>query len=144
MTELKQEHFEVIDRNKTENFLRYTIMIVMTTSSDVQDVFFIPREYETTDISLKLTDDTTKSEATNTSSTFSRAGDFLKAEVAFSNFVEDHFYTLKAVLTNGNVVYKDKVFVTNQTLDQVNNDLYNINKDQYVEKETSNNDYILL
>ena len=119
-------------------------MIVMTTSSDVQDVFFIPREYETTDISLKLTDDTTKSDATNTSSTFSRAGDFLKAEVAFSNLVEDHFYTLKAVLTNGNVVYKDKVFVTNQTLDQVNNDLYNINKDQYVEKETSNNDYILL
>ena len=42
------------------------------------------------------------------------------------------------------IVYKDKIFVTDQEIDQVNEKKYDINKDAYKQKETSTNDYIVL
>lgn len=119
-------------------------MIVLTTTTDAQEVKIIPREYATSDISAKLTDDITGDVLTPTESTFTRVGDYLKSNVAYSSLKQDRFYTFTIEKSTGSVIYKDKVFVTNQTLDQVNNDLYTINENEYVEQETSNNDYIVV
>ncbi len=83
--------------------------------------------------------------ATNTSATFTRQGDYINGQVAFSDLKEDRFYTLRVKRNSDNeVLYKDKLFVTNQTLDQINGDMYSINEGEYVEQQTSNNDYIVL
>jgi len=120
-------------------------MIVFTTSTGTQDMFFIPRIYDTTNVEVVLTDDITLVDATNTAATFTRTGDYIKAELAYSNLKEDRFYTVRVKRTTDNaILYKDKLFVTNQVIDQVNNNMYSINKDEYIEKETSSNDYIVI
>lgn len=130
---------------KKITFCRYISMIVFTTSTGNQNLYFIPRVYLTSGVTLKLTDDITFDDATNTSATFTREGDFIKGEVSFSNLKEDRFYTLRFVRdSDSEVLYKDKLFVTNQTIEQVNGDLYSINNGEYIEQETSNNDYIVL
>lgn len=130
---------------KKITFCRYISMIVFTTSTGNQNLYFIPRVYLTSGVTLTLTDDITFDNATNTSATFTREGDFIKGEVSFSNLKEDRFYTLRFVRnSDSEVLYKDKLFVTNQTIEQVNGDLYSINNGEYIEQETSNNDYIVL
>lgn len=130
---------------KKITFCRYISMIVFTTSTGNQNLYFIPRVYLTSGVTLTLTDDITFDNATNTSATFTREGDFIKGEVSFSNLKEDRFYTLRFVRnSDSEVLYKDKLFVTNQTIEQVNGDLYSINDGEYIEQETSNNDYIVL
>lgn len=130
---------------KKITFCRYISMIVFTTSTGNQNLYFIPRVYLTSGVTLTLTDDITFDNATNTSATFTREGDYIKGEVSFSNLKEDRFYTLRFVRnSDSEVLYKDKLFVTNQTIEQVNGDLYSINNGEYIEQETSNNDYIVL
>ena len=119
-------------------------MIVMTTATSDKQIYFIPREYATSDLSVDLTDDITGVEINPDSQTYTRQGDYLKAVVAYTGLKEDRFYTLRATKTSGDVIYKDKVFVTNQTIDQVNNEAYTINENEYTEQQTSNNDYIVL
>ena len=47
---------------------------------------------------------------------------------------QNKYYTL-TILNGTDIVYRDKVFCTNQTIES-----YSINKDQYIE-HTTNNDY---
>lgn len=119
-------------------------MIVLTSTTDAQEIKVIPREYTTSDISAKLTDDITGDVSTPTESTYTRVGDYLKNDVAYSDLKEDRFYTFTIEKSTGSIIYKDKVFVTNQTIDQLNDETYTINKNEYVEQETSNNDYIVI
>lgn len=120
-------------------------MIVFSTSTSVQNLYFIPRVYLLTGASLTLTDDITGINATSTSESFIRQGDYIQGVVAFSDLKEDRFYTLRFKRNSDNeVLYKDKLFVTNQTISQVNGNLYSINNGEYVEQQTSNNDYIVL
>ncbi len=66
-------------------------------------------------------------------------------ESAINQLKEDRFYTLRFKRnSDSEVLYKDKLFVTNQTISQVNGNLYSINNGEYVEQQTSNNDYIVL
>ena len=42
-------------------------------------------------------------------------------------------------------IYKDRLFVTDQDIDQLNdNDHYNINKDVYITNDSYNNEYIVI
>lgn len=130
---------------KNQIICRYISMVIFTTSTGNQNLYFIPRVYLTTGVTLTLTDDITFDDATNTSATFTRQGDYINGQVAFSDLKEDRFYTLRVKRNSDNeVLYKDKLFVTNQTLDQINGDMYSINEGEYVEQQTSNNDYIVL
>ena len=42
------------------------------------------------------------------------------------------------------VIFKDKIFCTDQTINQVNNDYYNINEGQYTSDDSFNNEYIVI
>ena len=45
--------------------------------------------------------------------------------------------------TDLDIIYKDKIFCTSQTINQDTNDYYSVNKNEYV-NQSGNNDYIVL
>lgn len=119
-------------------------MIVLTTSTDTQEFKFIPRDMELTGVSPRVTDDITLVDATLDAYQFSINGDYVRAQVDFANLKEDRFYTLRIEKEGVGVIYKDKVFVTDQTIEQTEGDVYTINEEEYIEQETSSNDYIVI
>jgi len=118
-------------------------MIVLKSTTDAQTFYIITRE-TSVDVETILTDDITGTEYTGVG-VYELYGDYLKCSLEFVGLLENTFYTLRIKDTNTEkIIYKDKVFVTNQVIDQVNQDSYTINKDQYKPQPTSNNDYIVL
>lgn len=119
--------------------LLYTNMKVLTTSTDAQTIKVIPRDYVGT-VTLKLRDDSTN-EVTTASVNTVTDKDYLSVSYAF-NLKEGRYYDL-TLLNGSKVVYLDKIFCTDQTINQDTNDYYSVNKDEYVSKD-GNNDYIVL
>ena len=102
----------------------------------------IPRVFTVGVVSVSLT-----SESTNTpivvNSTTTVNGNYLQFASIFGALVEGQFYILQVSDTNG-VIYKDKVFCTDQTINQTSNDYYSINKDQYISEDSASNEYIII
>tara|TARA_R110000823_G_scaffold42397_8_gene111140 strand:+ start:4189 stop:4548 length:360 start_codon:yes stop_codon:yes gene_type:complete len=119
-------------------------MIVLKTTDQVQIIHVIPRlALNSTNIDLSITDDIKGDLLTNTSTSVMK-GDYLEIGASIDGLVKNRFYTFRIneTITNKNI-YKDKIFVTDQVINQKINKTYSINKDQYVEVE-SNNDYIVI
>jgi len=114
-------------------------MKVLTTSTDIQTIKVIPRDYAGT-VTLKLRDDSTN-EVTSASVNTVTVKDYLSVSYAF-NLKEGRYYDL-TLLNGSDIIYLDKVFCTDQTINQDTNDYYSVNKNEYVTKE-GNNDYIVL
>ena len=53
------------------------------------------------------------------------------------------FYDLKISNTSGTVIFRDKIFCTDQTIDQETNNYYDMNQGLYIENTSGNNDYII-
>jgi len=107
-------------------------MIILTTSTNAQELKFIPRQYVAD--SIVLTDEQANTSST-ISATFTKDGYYLKADISFT-LVEDRFYTFNA-LNGTKTVYKGRIFCTDQTVSD-----YSINKNVYTEHE-STNEYIV-
>ena len=108
-------------------------MIVLQDTNDPQTFSFIPRSdsYD----GLFLTDDQTNVEIEVTIDD-SVIGDYINTITATFDLIEGHFYNL--VLKDGaDVVYKDKVFCTNQPVVS-----FSVNNGQYVSNSTTN-DFIV-
>lgn len=108
-------------------------MIILEESATSQTIQFIPRYY--TGSVLKLTNETSGEVLTYTID---------PVKVSYYHSVdlvvdtkEGNFYSLAVYNDENDLVYRDKVFCTNQTISD-----YTINKDEYVENAT-NNDYIV-
>lgn len=129
----------IIYTHKKYFLLLYTNMKVLTTSTDAQTIKVIPRDYVGT-VTLKLRDDSTN-EVTTASVNTVTDKDYLSVSYAF-NLKEGRYYDL-TLLNGSKVVYLDKIFCTDQTINQDTNDYYSVNKDEYVSKD-GNNDYIVL
>lgn len=113
-------------------------------SDSSQDLFFIPRIYNTS-VVITLRDDSTNNVDTISLPTCVREKNYLKVSSVFS-LKEGFFYDLKVYensVADENIIYRDKIFATNQSIDQTANEYYDINKDEYV-VEPSNNDFIIL
>ena len=109
-----------------------------------QDLFFIPRTYNTSVI-VTLRNDSTNNVATITLPTCVREKNYLKVSSIFT-VEEGFFYDLKVYensVSSENIIYRDKIFATNQSIDQSANEYYDINKDEYT-PENANNDFIIL
>ncbi len=107
-------------------------MIILTTSTNAQELKFIPRDYVAD--SIVLTDEQANTSST-IAATFTKDGYYLKADISFT-LVEDRFYTFNA-LNGSKTVYKGRIFCTDQTVSD-----YSINKNVYTEHE-STNEYIV-
>ncbi len=99
-------------------------MIVLKEIGTAQTVRFIPTR-RSSGTSLIL-----KNETTNASTTYSITTTATSYYLTFSKILtlkEGHFYEM-TILDGAELVYRDKVFCTNQTIAT-----YSINKDEYVE-----------
>ena len=135
-------------------------MIILKEQIGVQTIKFIPREYSADTLIIK---NETTNTATTYNPTFELEGYYLKCSLAL-DLKEGNFYTLtvlkntspftadNTIITVDNnsltsdltqlsindlIVYKDKIFCTNQ-----NKNVFSVNADQYV-SHTTTNEYIV-
>jgi len=142
-------------------------MIVLTTTSTAQTFNIIPRNYATSFV-LKITDDTTNITQEVFIQNATTSGNYLQFTNIFNPVLrEGHFYDLDiyadpsvwntnfnlwqeetrtwdAVLPQRIDIYKDKIFCTDQTINQIADQYYDLNLGQYQTDNTYNNDYIVL
>tara|TARA_R110002020_G_scaffold374899_1_gene586161 strand:- start:429 stop:806 length:378 start_codon:yes stop_codon:yes gene_type:complete len=125
-------------------------MIHLTTSSSSQTIKVIPREYTGT-ATLKVRDD-----STNNNYSYSVTPTTTRNYLTIANVYTDsgsgilkegRFYDLTLENSSNKIIYKDKIFVTDQTINQSNNDYYSVNEGAYTVPSGSaayDNDYIII
>jgi len=118
-------------------------MIHLTTSASSQTMKIIPRSYAST-INMILRDDSTNTSTTYSSISASTDKNYLVIAQALSPvLVEGRFYDM-TVKEGTDIIYKDKIFCTDQTVDQENNDYYTMNSGEYTTEDSYDNDYIII
>lgn len=125
-------------------------MIHLIPSVSNQTIQILPREY-TTSIVLLLRDDSTNEKTYIELPTSVVNGNYLDITTIFT-LVEGRFYDLSvykvelgyvlANLTELDIIYKDKVFCTAQSVNQNTNTFYTPNVGEYTE-QSANNDFII-
>ena len=139
-------------------------MIILNTSTTEQSLSVIPRSY-TSIFSLVIRDDSTDISTTYNISDGVTSGNYLTFNNAF-NLVEGHFYdielyygdyerrvetdggTLESVQCNtlfneSATIYRDRIFCTDQVIDQLNDNIYDLNEGQYTSYNGYDNTYIV-
>jgi len=118
-------------------------MIHLTTSASAQTLKIIPRSYAGT-VNMILRDDSTNNETTYSSISTTTDKNYLVISKALSPvLVEGRFYDL-TVKEGTSIIYKDKIFCTDQTINQSNNDYYSVNQGEYTTEDSYDNDYIII
>lgn len=141
-------------------------MIILTTSTGEQTLQVIPRLYPD-DIIVTLRDESTNTIVSYTlenqewqdynenwnlaefnwndsAASFYEDNGYLYI-IANLSLTEGRFYELTIKdNSNNDVIYRDKVFCTDQTIDQDTNNYYSINSGQYTEEQSYDNDYIII
>lgn len=116
-------------------------MIHLTTSASAQTLKVIPRSYASS-VSMILRDDSTNTSTTYSSISTSTDKNYLVLSQALSPvLVEGRFYDL-TIKEGSNVIYKDKVFCTDQTISS-----YSVNSGEYTiptGDDVHDNDYIVI
>ena len=147
-------------------------MKILTTSANAQTLSFIPREYPAS-IKMTLRDTSTNTTETVDTLTLTKTNDKASISTSFSvagsALVEGRFYDLTiikgtgalwnslqtqwqlatanwgAVISSESVIYLDKIFCTDQTIDQSDNSYYSINNGEYTQTTSyPNDDYIII
>ena len=109
-------------------------------STNSQTIKIIPRVYATS-VTIKLRDDSTNTEVEITPTAIVNKN-YLELSSVFT-LIEGRFYDLK-VYNGQDIIYRDKIFCTSQSTDQSNNEHYSVNKNEYVQEDSGNNDFIIL
>ena len=142
-------------------------MKILTTSASAQTLTFAPRTYPS-QVIVSIRDTSTNTTTRTENVTLTRNNDNASISTTFS-LVEGRFYDLKilqgvgalwntynviweaatdnweSITTSEENIYLDKVFCTDQTINQADNDYYTINSGQYT--QTTNypdDDYIII
>lgn len=123
--------------------LRYISMKIIGTSG-TKTIKVIPRQYVTGQVTVKLKNETTK-EVVTIEPTALVDHNYMKFDAAFGTLSKNTFYVMDVYLFGTTTqIFKDKVFCTDQTINQSSNDYFSINKDEYITDDSYNNDYIVL
>ena len=123
-------------------FFVILIMIILTTSATAQSLSVIPRSYVST-FTLSIRDDSTNVEKTYSITSAVNSGNYLNFNNIFDPIlVENHFYDLK-LISNGEVIFKDRIFCTDQDIDQLNSDYYDLNSNEYLDYNGYDNTYLV-
>ncbi len=142
-------------------------MKILTTSTSAQTLTFAPRTYPS-QVIVSIRDTSTNTTTRTENVTLTRNNDNASISTTFS-LVEGRIYDLKilqgvgalwntynviweaatdnweSITTSEKSIYLDKVFCTDQTINQADNDYYTINSGQYT--QTTNypdDDYIII
>ena len=112
----------------------------LTTSTDPQTLLIIPRSYSESG-TLVLRDDSTNTE-TSAEVVLGKSGEYMSLSHSFS-LVEGRYYDFR-IEVSGDIIYKDKIFCTDQDIDQNTNDYYTVNEGDYITDNSYDNDYIVI
>lgn len=142
-------------------------MIILSPNPATQSFSVIPRDYLTTFI-LSIRDDSTNIVKHYEITGATQVGNYLTFTNTFNPvLVNDHFYDIILGVANSywntnielwqddqtlwnvddtsdGVIYKDRIFCTNQDIDQENNDYYDLNKGEYNTYDGYDNTYIVI
>jgi len=111
-------------------------MHILQESASPQSIVIIPRTYPAS-VTLQLVDESRNTTATPSVSVSSADG-YMTISGTFS-LKDGRYYGLK-VLDGSTLIYRDRVFVTSQTIF----DKYTVNEGVYVEENTSNNEFVII
>ena len=124
-------------------------MKILTTSASQQTIDIIPRAFLSS-YKLVVKDEAANEEVFNGEVTAAAFDNYRQLQVTFDPVLkEGRYYTMEVRnrLVETLIYYKDKIFCTDQTINQDNNNYYDINNGQYDFDDTSgshDNDYIIL
>lgn len=119
-------------------------MIVLTTSASAQTFKVIPRDYTLTEFTMSIRDDSTNVTVTYNITGVTTSGNYRTFQNTFSPvLVSNHFYDMN-LYAGTNIIFKDRIFCTDQTINQVDNDYYNLNEGQFTTDDSYNNEYIVV
>jgi len=122
-------------------FYLYINMKLIATSGN-KTFKIIPREFTVGTLNLKLTSESTNKTIT-VDATSVIDGNYISFDAVFGALTESDFYILDVVYSN-NIIYKDKIFCTDQAINQSNDEYYSVNKDKYISEESSDNEFIII
>ena len=111
-------------------------MHILQVSASPQAIVIIPREFPAS-VTIALFDESTNTTATP-AVTLASANGFMTLTGTFS-LVNNRFYGLN-VFASGDLIYRDRVFVTSQT----DFDKFTVNQNVYTEETSYNNEYIII
>jgi len=107
-------------------------MIILQESGSSQTINFIPREYsQGTTYNISITNESTGSNVYDEDVTTFTENLYYHQHSDIFSLKEDNFYILK--ITGSDVVYKGKIFCTNQTVSN-----YTVNESEYTQHTTEN------
>jgi|TARA_A100001391_G_scaffold52945_1_gene32324 hypothetical protein len=121
-------------------------MKIMTTSASSQTMDVIPRSFVSS-YTLKLRDTSKNKQVFSSSVSASSLANGQRITVTFSPVLKEGRTYDMELLSGSAIVYKDKIFCTDQTINQANNNYYDINSGEYTFDETAgshDNDYIIV
>lgn len=124
-------------------------MKILTTSASQQEIKVIPRSFLSS-YKLIVKDESANEEVFNDTITAVASDNYRTLQVTFDPVLkEGRFYTMEVrnSAVNTLIYYKDKIFCTDQTINQGNNDYYSVNSGEYVYDDTTgshDNDYIII
>ncbi len=121
-------------------------MKVLSTSSSAQNLDVIPRVFVSS-YTMKLRDTSKNKEVFSASVSASDNVNFKRLSATISPVLKEGRYYDLTLLNGSAVVYKDKIFCTDQTVNQTNNNYYDINNGEFTFDETTgshDNDYIIV
>jgi len=121
-------------------------MIILSTSATAQTFNIIPRQYLGS-FTMEVRDDSTNVSVDYSITSGVTSNNYLTFSNTFSPIlVEGHFYdlTIYTDATKVSVIYRDRIFCTDQDINQTTNNHYKINEGQYTTYDGSNNDYIVI
>lgn len=117
-------------------------MKILTTSTGEQTIRIIPRSYPD-NITLILRDDSTNEVDTYSDIVPTTDNGYLVISNEY-NLLEGRFYDLTIKNQSNQIIYKDKIFCTDQTIDQETNNYYSVNEGVYTTENSYDNEYIIL
>jgi len=101
-------------------------MKIFTTSSSAQTFDVIPRTFAST-YTMKLRDTSKNKEVFSASVSASDVTNHKRVSATISPVLKEGRYYDLSLLSGSSVVYKDRIFCTDQTINQTNNNYYDIN-----------------
>ena len=119
-------------------------MIILKTLATAQSLSVIPRSYLGT-FTMAIRDDSTNVTVDYQITSAVTSGNYLNFSNIFA-LVQNHFYDVE-LFTDSNKtdsIYKDRIFCTDQVIDQSNNDYYNLNDGQFTTYNGYDNTYIVI
>lgn len=121
-------------------------MIILRPDNSTQTFNVIPREYLGS-FTMEVRDDSTNVSVDYSITSGLTVGNYLTFSNTFSpELIEGHFYDLIIYTddTKTSVIYKDRIFCTDQDISQTTNNHYKINEGQYTSYDGNDNDYIVI